>query len=171
MSGGNDKFLCNTDNENCMYGVRTSCPSAETLEVLLHNELDDMTTEYKHWVMTDRATLFCNTAVWQTHWKSCVWNTWTDSSSLYYQTTCQIFEIMKRKSSIRPMHNFGRLLRELFICTPRYQTGFSLGKQSSSSSSFHCSYQRSTPANFVLLCNCWLTLIKIHYHFLHFRGQ
>jgi hypothetical protein len=39
--------VCNTENENCMYGVCTSCPGAETLEVLLQNELD-MTVEYIH---------------------------------------------------------------------------------------------------------------------------
>jgi hypothetical protein len=37
--------------------VCTSCPGAETLEVLLRNELDDMTVEYKQWVVTDGATL------------------------------------------------------------------------------------------------------------------
>jgi hypothetical protein len=40
-----------------MYGVCTSCPDAETLKVLLQNELDGMTIEYKQWVVTDRATL------------------------------------------------------------------------------------------------------------------
>jgi hypothetical protein len=32
-------------------------PGAETLEVLLHNELDDMTVQYEQWVVKDRATL------------------------------------------------------------------------------------------------------------------
>jgi hypothetical protein len=49
--------VCNAENENCTYSATTSCPSAETLEVLLHNELDYMTLKYKQWVMTDRATL------------------------------------------------------------------------------------------------------------------
>jgi hypothetical protein len=40
-----------------MYGVCTSCPGSETLKVIFQNELDDMTIEYKQWVMTDRATL------------------------------------------------------------------------------------------------------------------
>jgi hypothetical protein len=40
-----------------MYGVCTSCPGAETLKVLIQNELDGMTIEYKQWVVTDRATL------------------------------------------------------------------------------------------------------------------
>jgi hypothetical protein len=40
-----------------MYGVCTSCLGAETLKVLLQNELDDKTIEYKEWVVTDRATL------------------------------------------------------------------------------------------------------------------
>jgi hypothetical protein len=61
MSGGNDKyvcvFVCNTENENCTYVVCTSCPGAENLEVLLHNELDDMTIKYKQRVVTDTATL------------------------------------------------------------------------------------------------------------------
>jgi hypothetical protein len=57
MSGGNGKYMRNTENKNCTYGVRTSSPGAETLEALLHNELDDMAIEYKQWVMTDTATL------------------------------------------------------------------------------------------------------------------
>jgi hypothetical protein len=36
-------------------------------------------------------------------------------SSLYRQTTGQIFEIVKTKSKIRQMHSFSRLLRESFI--------------------------------------------------------
>jgi hypothetical protein len=48
--------VCNTENENCMFGVCASCPGAETLKVLLQNELDDITVEYKQWVVTDRAT-------------------------------------------------------------------------------------------------------------------
>jgi hypothetical protein len=43
----------------------TSQPGAETLEVLLHNELD-VTIEYKQWVMTDRAILMIVTAISQT---------------------------------------------------------------------------------------------------------
>jgi hypothetical protein len=31
------------------------CTGAKTLEVLLHNKLNDMTIEYKQWVMIDRA--------------------------------------------------------------------------------------------------------------------
>jgi hypothetical protein len=61
MNGGNDKYVCNTENENCIYGVCISCPSAEILEVLFQNELDDMTVEYKQWVVTDRATLMAVT--------------------------------------------------------------------------------------------------------------
>jgi hypothetical protein len=38
-----------------VYGVCTSCPGAETLEVLLENEFDDMTIEYKQWVVTHGA--------------------------------------------------------------------------------------------------------------------
>jgi hypothetical protein len=34
----------------------TSCPGAEKLKVLLYNDLDNMTIEYKLWVMT-QATL------------------------------------------------------------------------------------------------------------------
>jgi hypothetical protein len=58
MNGGNGKYVCvcNTENENCIYSVCTSRPGAETLEILLQNELDDMTIEYKQWVVTDRAT-------------------------------------------------------------------------------------------------------------------
>jgi hypothetical protein len=41
----------------------------------------------------------------------------------------QIFETVRRKRTISPLHNFGRLLRELFVYTPRCHTGFSLGKQ------------------------------------------
>jgi hypothetical protein len=44
-----------------MYGVCTLCPGAESLEVLLQNELDDITIEYKEWVATDRATLMTET--------------------------------------------------------------------------------------------------------------
>jgi hypothetical protein len=40
-----------------MCGASTSCPGAETLEILLHNELEGMRIEYKQWVMTDKATL------------------------------------------------------------------------------------------------------------------
>lgn len=44
VSGGNDKHVCvcNADNVNCMCDVHTSCPRAETLEVLFPNELGDM---------------------------------------------------------------------------------------------------------------------------------
>jgi hypothetical protein len=63
MSRGNDKCVCvvcicvcahNTKKNNCTYGMYTSCPGAETPEVLLHNELDDMTIAYKQWVTTDQ---------------------------------------------------------------------------------------------------------------------
>jgi hypothetical protein len=37
--------------------VCTSCPGSETLAVFLQNELDDMTIEYKTWVVIDKATL------------------------------------------------------------------------------------------------------------------
>jgi hypothetical protein len=49
--------MCSTENENCMCGICTSCPGAETLKVLLQNELDDMTVGYKQWVVKNRATL------------------------------------------------------------------------------------------------------------------
>jgi Fe-S cluster biogenesis protein NfuA len=49
--------VCNTEIENYMYGACTSCPSAETSEVLLHNELDDKIIEYKQWVVQDKANL------------------------------------------------------------------------------------------------------------------
>jgi hypothetical protein len=54
--------LCNTENENCMYGVCTSCPSAETLGVLLQNELDDSRVQT---VGSDRQNNShdCNTAI------------------------------------------------------------------------------------------------------------
>jgi hypothetical protein len=61
MLGGNDRYACNTENENCMYGLCTSCPGAETLKVLFQNELDDITVAYKQWVVTDRATLMTAT--------------------------------------------------------------------------------------------------------------
>jgi hypothetical protein len=69
MSGGNDKYVCvcvcvfYTENENYLYGVSTSYPSTEKLEVLFYNELDDMKSECKQWVMTDTATLMTNTSV------------------------------------------------------------------------------------------------------------
>jgi hypothetical protein len=43
----------NTEIKNCIFGKSTSCPGAETLEVLHNNELD-MTIEYKQWVMTEQ---------------------------------------------------------------------------------------------------------------------
>jgi hypothetical protein len=45
-----------------MYGVCTSCPSAETLEVLLQNELDDSRVQT---VSSDKQNNShdCNTAV------------------------------------------------------------------------------------------------------------
>jgi hypothetical protein len=36
--------VCNSENEDCMYGVCTSCLGLETQSM---NELDDMKTEYK----------------------------------------------------------------------------------------------------------------------------
>jgi hypothetical protein len=107
-----------------MYGVCTSCVGAETLKVLIQNFLDDMSMEYKQWVVTDRATLMTVTVC-------CVWDTWTEWSSSHCQIKDRIFETVKREPTIRSMHSFGRLLRELFIYTPRCCTGLSLGKQSS----------------------------------------
>jgi uncharacterized membrane protein len=49
------------------------------------------------------------------------------TTSLYCQTAGQIFERVKRKSAIRPVHNFGILRRELFICTPRCHKGVLTG--------------------------------------------
>jgi hypothetical protein len=49
--------VCNTENENCMYGACTSCPGEETLQVLLQNELVHMRMEYKQWVMTTLLTI------------------------------------------------------------------------------------------------------------------
>jgi hypothetical protein len=110
-----------------MYGVCTSCPGAETLEVLLQNELDDMTIEYYQWVVTDRATL--TTVVQQ-------------SDKFIENLLCKMPEMtryhftsrhkaryleVKRKSAIRPVHNFGRLLRELFIYAPRCHKGILTG--------------------------------------------
>jgi hypothetical protein len=42
-----------------------------------------------------------------------------------------------KENLVRPVHNFGRLLRELLIYTPRCYTGFSSGKQPTNSLSFH----------------------------------
>jgi hypothetical protein len=40
-----------------VYVVSASCPGAETLAVLFHNELNNIIIGYKQYVMTDRATL------------------------------------------------------------------------------------------------------------------
>lgn len=44
--------MCNIKNGNCMYGVCTSHPGAETPRVLLQNKTDNMIIEYKLWVIT-----------------------------------------------------------------------------------------------------------------------
>jgi hypothetical protein len=114
-----------------MYGLRTSCPGAETLEVLLNNELDDMSVEYRE------SNYHAPTQQSDELIENLVSKSPELTSSLYCQTTGQIFERVKRKSTIRPLHNFYRLLRQIFIYIPRCRTGFLLDKQSSNSSFFH----------------------------------
>jgi hypothetical protein len=111
-----------------MYGVCTSCSGAEKLEVLLQNELDDMTIEYKQWVVTDRATLMTLTQQSIRFIENPVSKIpELNRYNILCQTAGQIFERVKRKSAIRPMHNFGRVLRELFIYTPRCHKGVLTG--------------------------------------------
>jgi hypothetical protein len=68
-----------------LHGVCTSCPGAETLKVLLQNELDEMTIQYKQWVVTDRATLMTVTQQSDEFIENLV-DAYTDSSSVYCQT-------------------------------------------------------------------------------------
>jgi hypothetical protein len=130
-----------------MYGVCTSCPGAETLKVLLHNELDDMKMEYKQCIMTHRATLMTVTQQ----------NLVSKIPELNHHHTAKQ-QARYLKESEENVHsdqciiladfseNYSFILQDAI-------KGFLLGKQSSNSSSFSYLYQRSTPAKFVLLCN------------------
>jgi hypothetical protein len=40
-----------------MQGVCTSCPGAETIDLLVQSRLDVVTIQYKQWAVTDRAAL------------------------------------------------------------------------------------------------------------------
>jgi hypothetical protein len=116
---------CVCSTKNCTCGVYTSCPGAETLEVLLHSDLDDMKMEYKQWVVTDGATLM--TAKQQSDKFIENFAPTVPKTTRHHYTATQearYFAAIKINSVIRPTHNSGKLIRELFICTPRCTRGW-----------------------------------------------
>jgi hypothetical protein len=131
--------------------VCTLCPGAETVEVLLQNEVDDSTIEYKLWVETDRATLTtvaqqCGEVIENLVSKM------PEITSYHYTARQQARYLKESKENLLSeqciiladfSENYSFILQDAI-------RGFSPGTESTISASFHCLYQRSIPPNFVL---------------------